>query len=352
MRGFSRLAVAGLLLVLTGVALTIYLWRAWAWLDNPLPLEAETIVRIEPGDSLGEVLRSVAARNVPLRQRWLASYGQWAGYAERLHVGEYRLAVGTSPRQMLEQFATGDVALYQVRVPEGITVPALLAHLRSYEYLRDDIGAATPEELLRALKTEPAFQMLPEWTAGGWPANAEGLFLPETYAVKRGDSLSGVLLRAHAALTDILQVTWETRAPDVEVTTPYGLLTLASLVEKESGVAADRSQISQVFHLRLARNMRLQTDPTVIYALGASFDGDIRRRDLRIDSPYNTYRVRGLPPTPIALASAAALRAAANPAAGEYLYFVARGDGSSEFSRTLDQHNAAVRRFQLGGREG
>jgi UPF0755 protein len=144
-----------------------------------------------------------------------------------------------------------------------------------------------------------------------------------------------------------LQRAWRLRADNLAVATPAQALILASIIEKESDAPEDRRQISQVFHLRLKKNMKLQTDPTVIYALGENFDGDIRRRDLRVDSPFNTYRYKGLPPTPIALPSLASIQAAVNPADGDYLYFVARGDGTSQFSRTLEEHNAAVRRYQL-----
>ena len=175
----------------------------------------------------------------------------------------------------------------------------------------------------------------------------EGAFFPDTYFVPKGASDLSVLQRAHDALLVQLQSAWNSRGPDLAIETPAQALVLASIIEKESDAPEDRRQISQVFHLRLKKNMKLQTDPTVIYALGESFDGDIRRRDLRVDSPFNTYRYKGLPPTPIALPSRASIDAAVNPADGDFLYFVARGDGTSQFSRTLEEHNAAVRRYQL-----
>ncbi len=181
---------------------------------------------------------------------------------------------------------------------------------------------------------------------------AEGMFFPDTYQFRRGDSDRSVLLRAHQAMLDQVESIWQGRALDLGLSTRHELVVLASIIEKETGAEADRAQISQVFHKRLQEGMRLQTDPTVIYALGEAFDGNLTRAHLKIDSPFNTYRVRGLPPTPIALPSAASLQAAAHPADGDFLYFVARGDGSSQFSRTLAEHNRAVRRYQLNADRG
>ena len=175
----------------------------------------------------------------------------------------------------------------------------------------------------------------------------EGSLRPETYFYVRGTPRQALINRMQRSRELALAGAWSERAKNLPYDEPYDALIMASIIEKESDGLSDRAQISQVFHLRLKKNMKLQTDPTVIYALGESFDGDIRRRDLRVDSPFNTYRYRGLPPTPIALPSLASIEAALHPAAGDYLYFVARGDGSSQFSRTLKEHNAAVRRYQL-----
>jgi UPF0755 protein len=176
---------------------------------------------------------------------------------------------------------------------------------------------------------------------------AEGYFFPDTYLVVKGTKVSDVLIMAHKAMTTKLDAVWQQKNSRMVLATPEELLILASIIEKESGQKSDRRTISQVFHNRLQRNMRLQTDPTVIYAIGDEFDGDIRSRDLRMDSPFNTYKVKGLPPTAIALPSYDSLLAAAQPSTGDFLYFVARGDGTSQFSRTLSEHNAAVRKFLL-----
>ncbi len=176
---------------------------------------------------------------------------------------------------------------------------------------------------------------------------AEGWLFPDTYSYTAQTSASQIAAQALAQMQSRLAQAWDNKLPDMPYQQPVELLTMASIVEKETGRAADRGQIAQVFVRRLGINMRLQTDPTVIYGLGAAFDGNLTRRHLRTDTPYNSYTRHGLPPTPIALPGAASLQAAAQPAAGEYLYFVARGDGTSEFSKTTAQHEAAVRRFQL-----
>ena len=257
---------------------------------------------------------------------------EWEGVGARLRHGEYQLEQDITPDQLLNKLVSGDVVTYLVRVPEGITTKALLDTLNEQAFLVPLPSHVDLGNLLQELGLSMPY--------------AEGIFLPDTYQVKRGDSVAGVLTRAHEAMVNEVSQAWAGRG-NVEVLSEHELLILASIIEKETGDPGDRGQISQVFHRRLARDMRLQTDPTVIYALGDSFDGDIRRRDLRVDSPFNTYRVKGLPPTPIALPSKAAIHAAAHPAEGDFLYFVARGDGTSQFSRTLDEHNQAVRRYQL-----
>ena len=254
------------------------------------------------------------------------------GASGGLRHGEYRLEPGITPDGLLDKLVRGEVVTYLVRVPEGITTRTLIESLNSNPHLIPLASHIDLGNLVEALGLSFPF--------------AEGIFLPDTYQVKGGDTVASVLKRANEAMLDALAVAWAERV-NVEVASEHELLILASIIEKETGDPNDRGQISQVFHRRLSIDMRLQTDPTVIYALGDTFDGDIRRRDLRVDSPFNTYRVKGLPPTPIALPSKAAIQAAAKPAEGDYLYFVARGDGTSQFSRTLDAHNQAVRRYQL-----
>jgi UPF0755 protein len=248
-----------------------------------------------------------------------------------LQAGNYQLPANLSAAELLAFLSSGKVEQHAIRLPEGLnmrTVMALLANEAALSHQSAGLAGLADE-----LDLQLPF--------------VEGAFFPETYFVPQGASDLSVLQRAHNAMIEHLMRAWQNRGPNLGLDNPEQALVLASIIEKESDGLSDRAQISQVFHLRLKKNMKLQTDPTVIYALGDSFDGDIRRRDLRVDSPFNTYRYRGLPPTPIALPSSASIEAALHPAEGDYLYFVARGDGSSQFSRTLKEHNAAVRRYQL-----
>ncbi|MEJ2384101.1 MAG: endolytic transglycosylase MltG, partial [Xanthomonadales bacterium] len=249
-----------------------------------------------------------------------------------LQAGEYRLEASMTPRDVIRRLGSGDVIHYRFTVVEGWT----------FRQLRQALAA----------DTELAHE-LPSPDDGDWDFRGlfpeldhpEGWFLPETYLFTRGDSDRDLLLRANRAMQDALATAWEGRDTGLPLETPYELLILASIIEKETAVPQERGQIAGVFVRRLRKGMRLQTDPTVIYGLGETFDGDIRRRDLRTDTPYNTYTRHGLPPTPIALPGRAALEAAAHPEPGDTLYFVADGSGGHTFSRTLEEHQAAVDRL-------
>ena len=285
----------------------------------------------------GEAFSAFAER---LHERGLLSHpklwsrtAQLRGLAKQVQAGEYRVVASDTPEILLNRLISGDVVYYTVALIEGWTVMQAVAALRDNADLRRELPAVTADTLLEALG-------LP----GG---HAEGLFYPDTYRFVRGDSDADILRRAHAMLQERLQKLWGERADGLPYENPYQALIVASLIEKETGREADRSHISQVFSLRLKKRMRLQTDPAVIYGLGSRFDGNLTRRHLREDTPYNTYVRFGLPPTPIALVGEESIFAALHPAAGEYLYFVARGDGSSQFSKSLAEHNAAVRRYQL-----
>jgi UPF0755 protein len=246
--------------------------------------------------------------------------------------GEYRLAPVMRPRELLELLASGRVITYRLTLVEGWNFRQVAQLLDGNEVL------------------EHRFELS---DAAQWPALAaeldiehpEGWFLPETYQFVRGDSDLDLLRRAHRAMRQALEEAWAGRREDSPLQSPYELLVLASIIEKETALDEEREQIAGVFSRRLQRGMRLQTDPTVIYGIGESFDGDIRRRDLQTDTPYNTYTRHGLPPTPIAMPSHASLWAAARPADGDTLYFVADGKGGHTFSATLAEHQAAVRRL-------
>lgn len=247
--------------------------------------------------------------------------------------GEYRLRSTETLRELLNRFNNNDVVVYGFTIPEGVSFQWVLERLWQHPQITRTIADAEDLSISELIKpfTSP-----------------EGLFLPETYLIPRGMTDLDVLKLAREAMARELEAAWSDRVSELPLSTPYEALILASIIEKETGVASERGQIGGVFTRRLQQGMRLQTDPTVIYGLGTSFDGNLKRRHLRDASNlYNTYRIFGLPPTPIALPGSAALLAATNPKSGDALYFVAKGDGSHAFSATLDEHEENVRRYQL-----
>jgi UPF0755 protein len=248
-----------------------------------------------------------------------------------LKVGEYLLQSGLTPKLLLEVLQGGDVIRYRFTIVEGWTAKQLITALKADAALGTVLAARSADEILQ--------EVLPDID------HPEGQFLPETYVYTRGDTAVDILLRAHQALENELAQAWNNRVDDHPLENPYELLTLASIIEKETARDDERAQVSGVFVRRLKTGMRLQTDPTVIYGMGESFDGDIRRRDLQTDTPYNTYTRHGLPPTPIALAGPASLIAAARPEEGDALFFVADGKGGHTFSATLKEHQRAVNKL-------
>jgi UPF0755 protein len=327
-----------LLLAMLLVAAAAAFW-AWRWVDEPLALAGNTRVElsIEPGQNPREVAEAWVQAGVRASPRWLYEWFRFSGDARRIRAGSYEVEPGVTPRMLLAKLVEGRETLLTVRLLEGWTLRELRAALAAAEHLRP-ATVGLDEATLMAAVGAPAGQ------------RAEGRFFPDTYAYSRGVSDLTVLKRAHQAMQRHLEAAWAARQPEVPLKSPDELLTLASIVEKETGRASDRGRIAGVFANRLRIGMLLQTDPTVIYGLGERFDGNLRRRDLETDTPFNTYTRRGLPPTPIAMPGLASLRAAAQPEATEALYFVARGDGSSAFSTTLAEHNRAVDRYQRGGR--
>ena len=248
--------------------------------------------------------------------------------------GTYELPLQISPARLLDMFSKGEVKLYEFRINEGWNFQQLATGLRADKNIVYTLDGVPFRELGERLNIEYPY--------------IEGVFFPDTYFFESGAEDLDILSRAYEKMRQKVSASWQRFSSEkYDLESSSDLLVLASLIEKETGNDEDRYIISQVFHERLKRKMRLQTDPSVIFALGDKFDGNLTRRNLRIDSPYNTYRKRGLPPTPISYPSNASLLAAANPANSEYLYFVARGDGSSQFSETLREHNAAVRKYQL-----
>ena len=309
----------------------------WLWLDRPLPLAgASAELSIEPGATPREVAQAWVDAGVQAPPRLLYEWFRWSGQARRIRAGSYEIDAGTSPRGLLAKMVQGDETLERVRFIEGWTLRQLRAALARAPHLKPATAGWTEAQLMAAL---------------GAPAlPAEGRFFPDTYAYSRGVSDLTVLKRAHRALQQRLESTWAERPADTPLKSSAELLTLASIVEKETGLPADRGLVAGVFVNRLRIGMPLQTDPTVIYGLGEAFDGNLRKRDLLADTPYNTYTRGGLPPTPISLPGMASLRAAVRPQPTKALYFVARGDGSSAFSDNLADHNRAVNQYQRGGR--
>ncbi|MDQ3287747.1 MAG: endolytic transglycosylase MltG [Pseudomonadota bacterium] len=324
-----------ILLLLLAAGAGWLLWERYTgFADAPLSgIQAGTKLTVERGDSLPVVVEKLRALGIhdgdAIEWRVLARHLDADG---RLHVGEYELAPGTTPRELLIAMRDGKVIQRRFTIVEGWNIRELREAL-SRAPLEREADALDDAALMKAL--------------GAPGQHPEGRFLPETYAYTGGDSDLDVLRRAHAAMDKALAAAWEQRDPDTPLKSPDEMLILASIVEKESGIASERPQIAGLFERRLKMGMRLQTDPTVIYGIGADYDGNIRRSDLETDTPYNTYTRDGLPPTPIAMPGEDALAAVANPADGDSLYFVAIGDGSGRhvFSRTLQEHNAAVREY-------
>ena len=315
--------------------------RYTGFADAPLSgIEAGDTLQVERGDSFRRVLGKLREGGVrdghDLEWQLLA---RELGTDARVQVGEYALEPGMTPRTLLTHMRDGRVVSYRFTIVEGWNMRELRAALSRAAPLVQTIGELDDAALMERLER-----------AGVHP---EGRFLPETYVYTRGDSDLDLLRRANRSLERVLEAAWEARAPDLPLADADEALVLASIIEKETGIAEERARIGGVFVRRLQRGMRLQTDPTVIYGMGSRYDGNIRRADLLADTPYNTYTRDGLPPTPIAMAGEAAIRAATQPAEGDELFFVAVGDGSGRhvFSRTLAEHNNAVREYVRRYRE-
>jgi UPF0755 protein len=323
----KRLTPVVLLILLLTVASAVGVWQQYQrFLQTPLGIESSGLVlNVEPGSNLRSVLMKLdqqGATSFDWRWRMLGRL-----HGDTIKAGEYMLTVGIMPGQLLKLLSSGKVVSYRFTIVEGWTVKQLLAELGKNPVLLHTIE--TVSELEKH-----------SWLPAG---NPEGWFLPETYVFARGDSDLQMLKRAFEDMQAALAMTWYGREEGLPFETPEELLIMASIVEKETSIAGERAEIAGVFVRRLRMRWRLETDPAVIYGMGDTYQGDIRRRDLKKDTPYNTYTRYGLPPTPIALPGLAALQAAAHPADGEAMFFVANGQGGHTFSSTLEEHNKAVR---------
>ena len=341
------------LALLGALALAAGAYVAWQWYETPQTKLAGAATLIEPGEPYASVLSRWHQAGLIDEPQWWRIAGRLSGLATKMQAGEYRLTEAGSPRAVLEQLSRGQGTLsYQIQFLEGWTLKEIRVALAQAPHLQQTLTDVTDAELLPLLREEMN-EELPEGLvavddSSGAIANAEGWFFPDTYSYQRDTRDVDILGRAFARMVDELNEVWAARGADLPLESAYDALILASIVEKETGQSADREFISQVFIRRLDQGMKLQTDPTVIYGVGEQFAGDLTRKHLRTDTPYNSYTRYGLPPTPIAAPGKESLLAAVAPAPTDYLFFVARGDGSTEFSRTLEEHNAAVRRFQLG----
>jgi len=315
-------------LVLVSIAAGMGVW----WSRQPMDLPEAIEFTIHPGTGAYGAGQSAAAAGVPLPAILFAVLARASGRAAQLKAGSYAAEPGITPWQLLDKIARGAVLQFSLVIPEGWTFRQMRAAVESSIQLNATLAGQEDRAILGAIAAQEA--------------HPEGLFFPDTYLFSRGLADIELYKRAYRSQQQRLAAAWAARAPDLPLKSPYEALILASIIEKETGRAEDRTQISAVFINRLRRGMPLQTDPTVIYGLGQSFDGNLRKQHLRTDNAYNTYRRGGLPPTPIALPGAASLAAALHPAASQALYFVARGDGSSVFSNTLDDHNRAVNTYQ------
>ena len=310
---------------------------AWRSYTSPLPLQSVPFAfEVRPGASLSSIARELEVAGV-LPYPWaLTGLARIRSVDRSIKAGNYEIVAPLTLPQLLDKLTQGDVTQASFMIVEGGTFAELKRALRGSADIKNTVLDLPDSELMARL--------------GANGKNPEGLFFPDTYFFAVGTTDFAVLQRAYRALDARLAAAWSQRSPDLPFDSPYQALILASIVEKETGRASDRPLIASVFVNRLRKGMRLQTDPTVIYGMGDKFDGNLRKRDLEADTPWNTYTRDGLPPTPIALVSQASIDAVLTPPTTEYLYFVSRGDGTSQFSSNLVEHNRAVTKFQKGGR--
>ncbi len=325
------LLITSLLLLLVVAAIS---WSAWQNLNTPIQSSSARLeYSVAQGASFGEVVNGLYLEGVISKPVYLKIYARINDKASRIKAGEYQIDGAVTPIELLDILVGGRVRLYQFTIVEGWSFRQLRAELKSAGQLLDiRTDTLSEEQLMESI---------------GYPGiHPEGRFLPDTYSFPRGTSDIEFLRRAYQSMQHHLETAWEGRDENLATSTPDEVLILASIVEKETAAAEERPIIAGVFMSRLRKKMRLQTDPTIIYGLGEGFDGNLRRKHLRQDTEYNTYTRHGLTPTPIAMPGRAAIDAVLHPAETDALYFVSRGDGTHQFSRTIDEHRAAVDKYQ------
>lgn len=333
MKNLTRLVLWFALLILCCAALLAGSLAWWGWM-RVVPMESAKVdYLVEAGSTPRQMAQSMHAAGIGLHDDSFVWLARISGLDKQLKAGAYEAREGDTLWALLQRMASGDMTQVRLTFPEGWTFAQFRQALANSEQVRHDAAGFSDQELLAAL--------------GLQASSPEGLFHPDTYVFSPGTPDLDILRRAARAGEQILQQAWESRDPDLPLANSYEALILASIIEKETGLAADRRRIAGVFINRLRIGMPLQTDPTVIYGMGDRYQGRIRKRDLTTDTPWNTYTRAGLPPTPIASPGKDSLLAALHPEEHDYLYFVSRGDGSSEFSRNLPEHNRAVSKFIL-----
>lgn len=323
-----------LLAMIAFLVITMAVFLAVSWhLDRPMQVgENEFILTVPSGSSLSFLSHSLADRGILTWPDLLVAWSRVTGQST-IKAGEYKLQPGDTPRDLLKLLTKGRVVQYQVTFPEGLRFTEWLHLLNQQPKLTKLLTGLSDDEVIEALSLEVD--------------HLEGWFFPDTYSYGYGDSDRDILSQAHHRMQAVLAEEWQQRMPDLPYRSPYEALILASIVEKETGITSERGEIAGVFVRRLERGMKLQTDPTIIYGLGDDYQGYIKRRHLRKATPYNTYIIDGLPPTPIAMPGRGAIHAVLNPEEGDSLFFVAKGDGSHFFSATYEEHLKAVQEFQL-----
>ena len=321
--------------LLVGIVLLMsFLTAYWHWLafqkfiEQPLKFDEQKSFVVSPGQTAISVAKKLSADEIASNYYYLRLLIQLNPELAEIKKGEYLLDKNETPVNFFRKLTAGKVIQYPFTIIEGMNSHQVLEQLAQTKFLKDDWKQ---DNLAAVLKIESS--------------SIEGWLYPDTYHFSKNSSALALLKRSVEAMQNALHEEWQNRASDLPYKTPYEALIMASIIEKETGIASERDMIAGVFVRRIKKNMRLQTDPTVIYGIGPDFNGDITYKDLRTATPYNTYVIKGLPPTPIAMPSRASIHAALNPADGEWLYFVATGDGGHKFSRTLQEHNQALKAY-------
>lgn len=330
MRAFLISIIVILIIVITGGG--IGYWQYTKAIQQPLSLDHEQVIEIPKGTSPNATFLRLEQEGIIKQAFFLKLFWRFQVKNRSFHTGEYLIKPGMTVQDLFVLWAKGDVVQYKVALIDGWNFKQVRAALTKQAALKQTIIQLSDEQVMAALEMPTL--------------HPEGQFYPDTYLYIRGDTDLDILRRAHKQLVKVLDEEWKNKATDLPYETAYQALIMASIIERETGVSSERSQIAGVFVRRLQKNMLLQTDPTVIYGMGDRYNGKIKRSDLQAYTPYNTYVISGLPPTPIAMVSRQAIHAALHPLAGDALYFVAKGDGSHEFSASLIEHNKAVQKYQ------